>query len=68
MDEAALVELLRLRPKDVPALRTRIGFQRFFRGMERAKLERLLHEAFSHLDKEARSAKIQKRLGLLGTA
>jgi len=33
-------------------------------GMDRAKMKRLLHEAFSHLDPVASSEKINKRLEL----
>ena len=66
MNERELVEILRQRPKDVEVLRTKTDFQRFFHGMERSKMKRLLHEAFSHLDPAASSAKIKKRLGLFG--
>ena len=35
-------------------------------GMDRAKMKRLLHEAFAHLDPEASCEKINKRLDLFG--
>lgn len=34
LTDAAIVSLLRMRPKDVPQLKTRSGFQRFFHGKQ----------------------------------
>ena len=50
---------------NVQVMRTRDAFQRFFSGMEREKVERLLHEAYADLDAEAARVKIEKRMGLL---
>ena len=68
MEDAALVALLRRRPKEVPQLRTRAEFQRFFRGVPRRRLAALLFEAFQELPPEERDAKVQKRLQLFGGA
>ena len=64
LTDEEIINLLRQRPKDVKELRTRANFQRFFFGMERETLKRLLHEAFAHMSPEASSAKVEKRLQL----
>ena len=66
MSEGQLVAMLRERPKNVPLLRTRADFQRFFRGMSRRRLRRLLQDAYADLPEQPRAAKVKKRLLLLG--
>jgi hypothetical protein len=60
-----LVELLRQRPKYVPMLRSRDSFRAFFRGVERARMEALLREAFVALEPADRDEKVLKRMQLL---
>lgn len=60
-----LVHMLQQRPKHVPAIRTREGFRRYFRGLPRARVLRLLHRAYASLPDGDRDAKVAKRIGLL---
>ena len=62
--DAFLVALLQRRPKEVPELRTRSSFQRFFHGMEHARLSKLLYAAYAHLEPAAAHDKVEKRLRL----
>ncbi len=63
MTDAQLVELLRKRPKTVPQLQTRQGFQRFFAGVAAARMRRLLAEAFADVD-DAHD-RVERRMELL---
>lgn len=65
VSDRELVELLRQRPKQVPILRSRDSFRRFFRGIGKSRMEALLNEAYSSLDAEDRMDKVSKRLALL---
>ena len=65
MSDAELVGLLKRRPKEVPQLRTKADFLRFFRGVPRRRIQMLLNDAFADLDPDQRAAKVQKRLALL---
>lgn len=63
MSDAELVSMLRKKPKHVPQLQTRQGFQRFFAGVEHRRMAALLAQAYSDMpDAEVR---VQKRLALL---
>ena len=62
--DAFLVALLQRRPKEVPELRTRSAFQRFFHGMEHARLTQLLYAAYAHLEPGVAQDKVEKRLRL----
>jgi hypothetical protein len=42
LDDAAIVAMLRCKPRAVPALATRAAFRRFFAGVPRARMQRLL--------------------------
>lgn len=42
MDDAAVTVLLQRKPRDVPELATRASFRRFFTGVQRARMKRLL--------------------------
>jgi hypothetical protein len=58
------VALLQRRPKEVPELRTRSAFQRFFHGMAHDRLAELLRAAYAHLDPATAADKVDKRLRL----
>merc|ERR1711865_59275 len=60
-----LVHLLRQKPKNVPELRTRESFRRFFAGMERSRLQNLLETSYDKLAPEDRTKKVLKRLKLV---
>jgi hypothetical protein len=62
--DAWLVALLQRRPKEVPELRTRSAFQRFFHGMAHDRLAELLRAAYAHLDPATAAEKVDKRLRL----
>lgn len=66
MTDNELIELLRQPPKNVSPLRTRSGFQSFFKGIESKKFIYLLNEAYSNVkDPVERDAKIKRRLDLM---
>lgn len=66
MTDSELIELLRQPPKNVSPLRTRSGFQLFFKGIESKKFIYLLNEAYSNVkDPAEREAKIKRRLDLM---
>lgn len=69
MRDEALVEMLQKPPKEVPQLRTRDSFRRFFAGMAQGRMRGLLLEAYGSgtpdLDPEAREKKVNKRLALV---
>jgi len=64
--DSELVAMLRLKPKEVPQMRTRNSFKKFFNGMPRKKLEMLLRRAYSDLgDQELSDSKVQKRIAMM---
>ena len=60
-----LVELLKVKPKRVPELRTHDGFQKFFSGMSEKRMRRLLEMAFENLPKNVSRKKIKRRMALM---
>jgi len=60
-----LVDLLRQKPKNVPVMRTKESFRRFFAGMKKNRLKALLEESYDTLAGEERAKKVQKRLSLV---
>ena len=60
-----LIELLRQRPKQVPLLRSRDSFRKYFRGIGKSRMESLLNAAYSTLEPADREDKVSKRLALL---
>ncbi len=65
ISDKILIEMLRQRPKQVPMLRSRESFRRFFQGIGRSRMETLLHAAYSGLEASDREDKVSKRLVLL---
>jgi hypothetical protein len=65
MTDAMLVELLRQPPKHVKQLRTRDAYRKFFSGMSRARIARLLETAYDALEPADAAAKVAKRLSLV---
>lgn len=55
--------MLRRKPKHVPELGTRQGFRRFFGGMPRGRMRRLLEAALG-VD-EAGASRVEKRMQLM---
>ena len=60
-----LIELLKVKPKRVPELRTHDGFQKFFSGMSEKRMRRLLERAFENLPKNVSRKKIKRRMALM---
>lgn len=66
MTDAELVTMLKMRPKAVPALRTRSSYCQFFNGISKARMIRLLEKAYEETeDEEERTAKVEKRVLIL---
>ena len=66
MTDTELVELLRKPPKSIAMLRTKSGFQEFFRGMDAKRFSKLLQLAYQDIeDRTERDAKIQRRMELM---
>lgn len=65
MSDDELIALLLLPPKSVPAMKTKSGYQQFFRGMGRNRMRSLLGEAYSSLGSADAREKLQKRMDLL---
>lgn len=66
MSDAELVDLLRRPPKSTLVLKTRVGFQEFFRGVSAQRMQSLLEQAYAEIeDTGERNAKIAKRMDLL---
>jgi hypothetical protein len=66
MSDTELIDLLRQPPKAVPMLRTKTGFQDFFRGLSTAHFHSLVSTAYASIpDPVDREAKVQKRMDLM---
>jgi hypothetical protein len=63
--DADVVALLAQPPKHVRHLRTRDGFRRFFTGVPRTRMAKLLTEAFAGQPPDEAAARREKRLALL---
>lgn len=64
-DDLDLIELLKVKPKRVPELRTHDGFQKFFQGIEEKRMKRLLERAFEDLPSKVSRKKIKRRMALM---
>ena len=65
LGDQSLVKMLRQRPKDVPQLKTRDAFQRFFKGIKQSHMRSLLYDAYSEVDENDRTKRVAKRMKLL---
>jgi hypothetical protein len=65
IDDDEVVSLLQRKPKEVPQLRSRGSFRRFFTAVPRKRMRRLLVRAFAALGPAECDAKVAKRMGLL---
>lgn len=66
MSDAELIDLLRRPPKQTIALKTKVGFQEFFRGVSAHHMRALLEQAYAEIvDENDRNAKISKRMDIL---
>jgi hypothetical protein len=65
MSDEALVNMLKLPPKSVPMIRTKSGFQDFFRGVSTKRMHSLLIKAYDNLNELDRDHKVKKRMELL---
>jgi len=65
MADKEIINLLKMKPKNVPEFKTRNGFKRFFEGMDQARIINLLQEAYQDIDEIKRNEKIQSRLDIL---
>jgi hypothetical protein len=66
LSDDSLISMLGQPPKAVPSLRTKSGFQEFFRGVSEERMKRLLRAAYSGLNELERENKVMKRMQLLG--
>jgi hypothetical protein len=66
LTDDSLISMLGQPPKAVPSLRTKSGFQEFFRGVSEERMRRLLRAAYSGLSELERENKVMKRMQLLG--
>lgn len=66
MTDLELVDLLRKPPKTISALRTKAGFQEFFRGIDARRFNKLLQMAYQDIDDlSERDNKIKRRMELM---
>ncbi len=67
MSDEELIAMLVMPPKNVPFLKTKSGYQDFFKGMSRDRMNHLLTSAYGSLSDEERMDKVKKRLELLNS-
>ena len=65
MSDKELIGLLKQQPKDVPQMRTRESFRRFFARMKKDRMEFLLRAANVHKETKDADKKVAKRLSLV---
>jgi hypothetical protein len=65
MTDKELIRLLKQQPKDVPVMRTRESFRRFFARMKRDRMEYVLRAANAGKDNGAADKKVAKRMALM---
>ena len=65
LTDEALILMLRQPPKSIPLLRTKTGFQDFFRGTSSVRMKQLLTAAYSNMNELDREQKVKKRMELL---
>lgn len=66
LSDEQLVYMLSQPPKAVPSIKTKSGFQGFFRGMPEERMRDLLREAYKDMTDLDRDNKVKKRMELLG--
>lgn len=62
MTDSELIDILQRKPQNVPELKTKNGFKRYFEGVDRARLTHILQQAYQDIDTSQRNEKISKRL------
>lgn len=65
MSDEQLVQMLSQPPKAVPLLKTKSGFQDFFRGVSADRMQELLKTAYKDMTDLDRDSKVKKRMELL---
>ncbi len=65
LSDESLITMLKQPPKAVAMLRTKSGFQDFFRGISEHRMKSLLMQAYGNLNELDRDQKVKKRLELL---
>ena len=65
MSDIDLITMLKLPPKSNPLIRTKTDFQTFFRGMQAARMLKLLDSAYADLEAIDRKNKVEKRMELI---
>ena len=65
MTDKELISMLKMQPKDVPEMKTRDSFRRFFARMKKDRFEYLLRAANSTRSIKESDKKVQKRLHLM---
>ena len=66
MSDMELVTMLKMKPKAVPALRTRSAYCNFFNGISKSRMKALLEKAYEETeDEEEKMAKVEKRIVIL---
>jgi len=66
LSDEQLVHMLSQPPKAVPTIKTKSGFQGFFRGMPQDRMRELLRAAYKDMTDLDRDNKVKKRMELLG--
>jgi hypothetical protein len=65
MSDLEIITMLRMKPKAVPALRTKSAYCNFFTGISRARMVCLLEKAHEDLPQEEKQQKVDKRIAML---
>ena len=65
MDDAALLDMLKKPPKDVPEIYSKDAFRKFFNGFPRDRIESLLTQANAGKSEEEIAKKVGKRMKVL---
>jgi len=65
MDDAALLDMLKKPPKDVPEIHSKDAFRKFFNGFPRDRIESLLTQANAGKSEEEIAKKVGKRMKVL---
>ena len=63
--DSELITMLKIKPKRVPQLRTEEGFQLYFKGISKTRMQSLLERAYEHLKPKERAKKVRRRMALL---
>ena len=68
MTDGELVSMLKMKPKAVPALRTRSAYCHFFKGISKKRMIRLLEKAYEETEDEEEKWPRSKSAFLFWTA